>query len=43
LTSSWLNRPARVRSTICRDRSVAVIDTRVAAFGSASDSSIATV
>src|SRR3569833_4280284 len=43
LTSSWLKRPARVRSTISRERSVAVIETRVAALGSASSSSIASV
>ena len=43
LTSSWLNRPALVRSTISRDRSVAVIETRVAALGSESSSSIAIV
>ena len=43
LTSSWLNFPARVRSTISRERSVAVMDTRVAALGIASSSSIAIV
>ena len=43
LTSSWLNRPALVRSTISRERSVAVMETRLPALGSASSSSIAIV
>ena len=43
LTSSWLKRPALVRATISRDRSVAVIETRVDAPGSESSSSIAIV
>jgi hypothetical protein len=43
LTSSWLNRPARVRSTISREMSVAVIEMRDAAPGTASSSSIAIV